>query len=122
MITKEQIAIAQQCLIDNGIKEEKSATVLQTLGHILINKELFSDKPITKLNDRAISKTKETITIKQIERGIQNGVIRFISDPNMGYGTVCEIGDYWFYFGGESAGEEEPEDYVKNVPLDDLWV
>ncbi len=70
--------------------------------------------------DRAISRTKETITIKQIERGIQNGVIRFISDPNMGYGTVCEIGEYWFYFGGESAEEEEPEDYVKNVPLDDL--
>ncbi len=50
MITKDQITKAQQCLIDNGIDADESETVLQALGYILMNKELFSDKPILKLN------------------------------------------------------------------------
>lgn len=40
MITLEQVTKAKQCLIDNGIDIDKADTVLQALGHILMNKEL----------------------------------------------------------------------------------
>lgn len=36
-----------------------------------------------------------------IEDGIKYHLIRFINDPSVGSGTVCAIGDNWFYFGGE---------------------
>lgn len=60
------------------------------------------------------------ITAEQIKEGIENGAIEFIEDPNAEYGTVCSIGDSWFYFGGETAEEESPEEYLKHVPIDDI--
>ena len=55
-----------------------------------------------------------------IMRGIQTGVVQFITDPNMGYGTVCKIGDYWFYFGGITAEEMEPDEYVKKFSVEKI--
>ena len=55
-----------------------------------------------------------------IEAGIKNGIVKFIVDPNTGSGTVCQIGDYWFYFGGQTAEEEGPEEYLAHVPMDDI--
>ena len=40
-ITKTQINKAMQCLIDNGIDEDEACTVLQALGYILLDEELF---------------------------------------------------------------------------------
>ena len=57
---------------------------------------------------------------KDIKNAIQNKVIRFEVDPNMGSGTVAFIGDYWFYFGGHEAEDMSPEEYTKNVPIDDI--
>ena len=57
------------------------------------------------------------ITKNQIEAGIEKGIIRFVTDPNMGSGTVCAIEDNWFYFGGLTAESEDPDAYVKNVPI-----
>lgn len=56
----------------------------------------------------------------QIRRGIASGVVRFIVDPNLESGTVCAIGDYWFYFGGETAEHESPKEYLKHVPIEDV--
>ena len=39
-VTKEQVIKAQKCLADNGIDQEETATVLQALGYILLDKEL----------------------------------------------------------------------------------
>ncbi len=39
--TKIQKAI--QCLIDNGIEEDEAEVVLQALGYILLNEELFPE-------------------------------------------------------------------------------
>lgn len=66
--------------------------------------------------------TNETdiITKTDIKDGIKKETIKFIIDPNMNAGTVCQIGEYWFYFGGITAEEENPETYVKNVPIDDI--
>ena len=41
-------------------------------------------------------------------------------DPNMGSGTVCRIGAWWFYFGGETAEELNPDEFLKCVPEDDI--
>ena len=59
------------------------------------------------------------ITEKIIENGIEKGIIRFITDPNMESGTVCSIGDNWFYFGGETAERMSPDQYATEVFLKD---
>lgn len=60
------------------------------------------------------------ITREQIEAGIQQKIVRFIVDPNMGHGTVCEIGEHWFYFGGETAEAENPEEFLRNADVKDV--
>lgn len=44
MIDKTKIQKAEQCLIDNGIKADEVSTVLQALGYILLDDELYPDK------------------------------------------------------------------------------
>lgn len=58
------------------------------------------------------------ITKGMIENGIKRKVILLVTDPNMESGTVCKIGDNWFCFGGSTADELLPEEYLKRVPLD----
>lgn len=41
--TDEQIRRAEQCLIDNGIESDEAQAVLQALGYILLDKELYPD-------------------------------------------------------------------------------
>lgn len=60
------------------------------------------------------------ITANQIKTGINQGVIQFDIDPNMGSGTVCRIGDSWFYFGGETAESLNPQEYLNNIPMEDI--
>lgn len=50
---------------------------------------------------------------KQIKKGIELGVVKFVPNPNTGEGTVCQLGDDWFYFKG--VIEESPEEYLKNT-------
>ena len=42
-ITPAKIARARQCLADNGVEEDETQTVLQALGYILLDRELFPD-------------------------------------------------------------------------------
>ena len=51
-----------------------------------------------------------------VREGIRNGSVRFVRDPNMDHGTVCQIGDNWFYFGHLKAEELDPDEYVKATP------
>lgn len=60
------------------------------------------------------------ITQDEISRGIDCDVVRFITDPNMDAGTVCEIGASWFYFGGPDAENAEPAEYVAKTPKADI--
>ena len=61
------------------------------------------------------------ITKKMIKDGITEGVIQFVTDPDFeNGGTVCQIEDNWFYFGGTTAEELSPEEYIKNVPTSDI--
>ena len=42
-ITKEQIKKTEQCLVDNGIEADEASTVLQAIGYILLDTELYND-------------------------------------------------------------------------------
>lgn len=61
-----------------------------------------------------------SITTEMVLNGLRKGYVRLIEDPNMEAGTVCAIGDSWFYFGGMTAEEESPEEYLRHVPLEDI--
>lgn len=43
-ITKENIKRAEKLLIDNGIEKDEASIVLQALGYILLDTELYEDK------------------------------------------------------------------------------
>lgn len=60
------------------------------------------------------------ITQDEILRGLDEGIVRLIVDPNMDYGTVAEIGGSWFYFGGMTAEEMTPEEYLRDIPKEDI--
>ena len=45
-ITSGQIRQAEKCLVDNGIEPDEASTVLQALGYILLDKELYPDKEV----------------------------------------------------------------------------
>jgi hypothetical protein len=42
-MNEAKIKKAIQCLIDNGIEEDEAKIVLQALGYILLDKELFPE-------------------------------------------------------------------------------
>lgn len=63
------------------------------------------------------------ITREKIASAMKCEKIRLIVDPNLNSGTVCAIGDnndFWFYFGGETAKDLSPEEYLRNVPEEDI--
>lgn len=60
------------------------------------------------------------ITKEKIRAGLKEHLIALEVDPNMGSGTVCRIGAWWFYFGGETAEELNPDEFLKCVPEDDI--
>lgn len=62
----------------------------------------------------------KAITKQMIANGIHDNKVLFVTDPNLDSGTVCKIGDLWFYFGGQEAEEQEPTEYLYNTGLDDV--
>ena len=43
MIENSKIKAAEKCLIDNGIEADEASTVLQAIGYILLDMELYPD-------------------------------------------------------------------------------
>lgn len=43
-ISKSQIKKAEKCLADNGIEKDETETVLQALGYILLDVELYPEE------------------------------------------------------------------------------
>ncbi len=65
------------------------------------------------------------ITKEKIRKGISQGIIRFITEPGnveagIKTGTVCAIGEHWFYFGGQTAEDETPDEFLKNADIEDV--
>ena len=42
-ITKSEIKKAEKCLVDNGIEKDEADIVLQALGYILLDTELYPE-------------------------------------------------------------------------------
>lgn len=59
------------------------------------------------------------ITVQEILEGLHNGYVKLV-EKGCGTGTVCQIGEYWFYFGGITAEELSPEEYLRDVPMEDI--
>ena len=59
------------------------------------------------------------ITLEQITAGMEHGDIAIVDSPH-GDGAVCGIGDYWFYFGGQTAEDMSASEYLANVPKDEI--
>lgn len=57
------------------------------------------------------------ITKDMIKEALEKGVAKLTAID--GGETVCQIGEYWFYFGGTTAEEVGPDDYINVVGLDD---
>lgn len=60
------------------------------------------------------------ISREMIEKGLDCGLIKLEPDGVMGSGTVCRIGDYAFWFGGEQAEKMSPDEYLKNIPRETI--
>lgn len=60
------------------------------------------------------------ITKEKIRTGLENGVVKLITNPTFETGTVCQIGANWFYFGGETADNMCPDEYIAKIPTDDI--
>lgn len=41
MIAKEKIEVAEKILIDNGVEADEAKTVLQAIGYVLLDEELY---------------------------------------------------------------------------------
>lgn len=43
-VTNDKIYQAERCLIDNGIEIDEASTVLQAIGYILLDAELYEEE------------------------------------------------------------------------------
>lgn len=53
-----------------------------------------------------------------IENGLARGIIKIVDGPDGG--AVCQIGEYWFYFGGCFAIGSTAENYIKTFSFDSI--
>lgn len=119
--------------VTNGDHEwelnEKRRASLETVPSINLQK--LSSRLQARRNDFAGPPAALTLAVQQLEKknlitkekikaGLRDGVVRLVTDPNMESGTVCQIGEFWFYFGGETAEDMTPEEYMKCIPIDDI--
>ena len=65
-------------------------------------------------------KEKMMLSKDTIKKAINDGIITFVADPTAESGTVCKIGNNWFYFGGQTAEQYNPNDYLKYANIDDI--
>lgn len=56
------------------------------------------------------------ISLDMIKAGYNAGVVKLIESPHED-GIVCQIGEHWFYFGGQTAEDYKTvEKFIKDVP------
>lgn len=60
------------------------------------------------------------INEEEILLGMEAGVVSLLTNPELGTGTVCRIGDMWFCFGGVRAEEMDADEYIATVPPDEI--
>lgn len=73
-----------------------------------------------KTEHKLISEKEVVIDKALISHALSWGYIKLVPDPNECAETVCMIGGFWFYFGGDTAEELTPTEYYKEVPFDEI--
>lgn len=56
------------------------------------------------------------ITKELLKKAFQNNVAQIVKDPDE-ENTVCQIGEYWFFF---DINEDLPEEYMKNHTMEEV--
>ena len=59
------------------------------------------------------------IRFEQVMDGMEHGDIAVVDSPNDD-GAVCQIGENWFYFGGQEAEDMTAAEYLANVPKNEI--
>ena len=59
------------------------------------------------------------ITSELLKNAYRCGDVKIVDSPRSD-GCVCEIGLYWFYFGGHEAEEMTAAEYVSQIPEEDI--
>lgn len=62
------------------------------------------------------------ITIEMLDKGWRAGLVTLQGDPrnSEGEGVVCRIGEYWFYFAGSEGENMTVDEYMRDIPKDDI--
>lgn len=60
------------------------------------------------------------ITKDMVCKGLERGYIKLVNNSDVCSNTVCQIGEFWFYFGGNTAEELLPEEYLRDIPFDTI--
>ena len=61
--------------------------------------------------------TDVNISVEMILEGLLHNYVQLVLNPVTDLGTVCQIGEHWFYFGGEFADAAIPIKYLAEIPL-----
>lgn len=63
-------------------------------------------------------KSKDDLSLKDLVKlGYEQGLVKLVCKIHPYEGIVCTIGDFWFFFGGETAeGYSSVEDFKKDIP------
>lgn len=59
------------------------------------------------------------ITLDAVHDAYRKGIARLVESPNED-GVVCQIGDYWFCFGGQTAEGATVDSYKADIPENDI--
>ena len=92
-----RIQSAEQCLVDNGIDSSEAQAVLQALGYILFDAELYPEKTDT-CGYRVYSK--HISEVNKGDRVVYDGAVYKASTS--AFLTKTDIGKEWNFEAGES--------------------
>ena len=81
--------------------------------------ELLDEKTTTDALQQKETSDGLVLTEQDILEGLKDGRVKLVENQYSA-GTVCQIGCYWFYFGGQTAEDLTPEEYLQNVPMKDI--
>ena len=111
-ITDSKIEAAKQCLIDNGIDMDEAENVLQALGYILLNQELFPEeaKDISKTVEPEIGMTGTIACCNEAKKSFWGKSVTIVC-LNDGFAT-CSIE-------GKPGTYAIPVPFMKNLSFPD---
>lgn len=120
----KKFVVHQPWLVNRLIREDKQKKGV-VLQHFLDNiigdfDQAAKIYKAAKEQNAIKEETEVVITKESLRYGYEHGYVTLVASPYSDTETVCKIGEIWFYFAGVTGEEMSPEEYKKNVPLDDI--